>query len=139
MKILKTLSVTLLLSAAAVSTAVAANPLAIAAFIETPVKTVVIKNPNAEDATKFFSVNTIVHFEVYKVGTKEELATVIASLKKNADVESVHEGIVTGDYQALDIVLKTTKNKEWFSKSLKNAGLNHIKINNNPIIPIENL
>jgi ABC-type glycerol-3-phosphate transport system substrate-binding protein len=139
MKMFKTLSLSALLTLAAVNTASATSAVVSAFYNETPVKTVVIKHPMANDAAKFFSSSKIVNFEIYKPGTKEEVAKIIASLKKDAAVESVNEGVVTGDYHAVTIVLKSEKNKEWFAAEFKKAGLNTIKMNNNPIVEVDKL
>ncbi|MES2680962.1 MAG: hypothetical protein V4635_13805 [Bacteroidota bacterium] len=139
MKMFKILSLSALLTFAAVSTASATSGSVSAFYNETPVKTVVIKHPMANDAAKFFSSSKIVNFEIYKPGSKEEFAKIIASLKKDAAVESVNEGTVNGDYHAVTIVLKSEKNKEWFAAEFKKAGLNTIKMNNNPIVEVEKL
>jgi hypothetical protein len=109
-------------------------------FVETPAKTVIVKHPFAEDANKFFSSSTIINFEIYKPGTKEDFARIVAALKNDPAVESLNEGAVTGgDYYAITIVLKTEKNKSWFVAAFKKAGLNTIKMNNKPIIEVEKL
>ena len=137
MKIIKTLLVTFLLSGSAAS--VSASAKAYGIYNETPSKTICIKNAQAADADKFFSTSTIVMFEVYKAGSKEEVAKIIKSLKLDPNVESVNEGALTGDYQAITITLKSTKDKAWFIKEFKKAGLNHIKINNNPVVEVDKI
>ncbi|MCW3077304.1 MAG: hypothetical protein JWO32_1913 [Bacteroidetes bacterium] len=108
-------------------------------FSETPAKTVCIKHPEAADANKYFSTSTVVMFEVYKAGTHGEVAKMIKSLKSDSNVQSVSEGALTGDYQAITLTLKSAKDKSWFISEFKKAGLSHIKINNNPIVEIEKL
>ncbi|MEO6303237.1 MAG: hypothetical protein ABIP51_08690, partial [Bacteroidia bacterium] len=103
------------------------------------VKTVCIKNPAAADAGKFFSEVTVVSFEIYKAGSQDEVAKIAASLKKDAAVESVTEGKATGDYQSMTLVLKSAKNKAWFASEFKKAGLNTVRINNNPIVEVDKM
>lgn len=107
-------------------------------FSETPAKTIVIKNPSANAAT-FFSSTTTLYFEVYKAGTKEEIANIVKTLSKNSNVRSCSEGLLTGDYQAFTLDLKTTMDKEAFAKLFKSAGLNTIKINNNPVVAVDKM
>jgi hypothetical protein len=136
MKIIKSLLVACLITVTGTSVSLASTAVA---YNETPAKTIVIKHPDAADANKFFSKSTMVFFEVYKAGSKEELAAIIKSLKSDKNVESVTEGNVAGDYQGLTIVLKTTKDKAWFASQFKKAGLNHIKINNNPVVEVSKM
>jgi hypothetical protein len=140
MKILKALSISCLLGAAVInSTAVANNNSIVNNFTEIPVKTVCIKNPNAADVNKFFSETTVLSFEVYKAGSADEIAKIVASLKNNKGVESITEGKLTGDYQSMTLTLKSAKNKAWFAAEFKKAGLNTIRINNNPIVEVEKM
>lgn len=137
MKILKTLLISFMLTGAAVNASAVTTSLAV--YNETPAKTIVIKHPEAASADKYFAKSTVVMFEVYKAGTKDEVAKIIKSLQSDANVESATEGKLTGDYQAITLTLKSTKDKAWFVKQFKKAGLNHIKINNNPVVEIEKL
>lgn len=140
MKILKTLSVSFLLGVSVLnSAAFGKNPLVSVNFSEIPVKTVCIKHPAASDANNFFSQATLVSFEVYKPGSKEELANIISSLKKANGIESVTEGKLNGDYQQITITLKAAKNKAWFASEFKKAGLNNVRINNNPIVEVDKM
>lgn len=140
MKILKTLSVSFLLGAAMInSTASASTINTVINLSEIPAKTVCIKNPSAADVNKFFSATTVLSFEVYKAGSKEEITKIINLLKKDADVESVSEGKLTGDYQSITLTLKSAKNKAWFATEFKKAGLNTIRINNNPIVEVDKI
>ena len=140
MKILKTLSVSFLLGVAMInSTAFGKNNTVSINFSDIPSKTICIKNPAAADANKFFSETKMLFFEVYKPGSQEEVSKMIASLKKDAAVESVTEGKMVGDYQGITVVLKSTKNKAWFATEFKKAGLNTIRINNNPIVEVEKM
>jgi hypothetical protein len=140
MKILKTLSVSFLLGAAMInSTANASTINTVINFSEIPAKTVCIKNPSAADVNKFFSETTVLSFEVYKAGSKEEITKIINLLKKDAAVESVSEGKLTGDYQSITLTLKSAKNKAWFAAVFKKAGLNTIRINNNPIVEVDKM
>jgi hypothetical protein len=139
MKIVKLLSITLLLSLATYSASAQAGVALTGLSAETPAKTVFFKHPDAADVNKFFSEGKTYMFEVYKIGTKEDLAKVIKSLSSDAAVENVKEGIVTGDFQAILMTLKTTKDKAWFKEQFRKAGLKTIKINNNPIVAVEKL
>jgi len=137
MKIIKTLLISgVLLSGAASVSAAAVNTIV---YNQTPEKTICIKHPEAADANKYFAKSTVVMFEVYKAGSKEEVAGIIKALKSDSNVESVTEGVLTGDYQAITLNLKSAKDKTWFVKQFKKAGLNHIKINNNPVIEVDKL
>ena len=82
MNTLKTLSVSLLLATALLSPAVvSAKKTYVINFNETPVKTICLKHPAAADVNKFFSEITMLTFEVFKPGTKEDVANIISSLK----------------------------------------------------------
>jgi hypothetical protein len=135
MKILKIVSLSLLLASLSINSTVfaSANGLNKAA-INYPAKTAIIKNPLAEDAGKFFATSTTINFEVYKVGSKDDIASLIASFTKNSDVESCNLGVTTGDFQAFTLVLKSTKDKQWFINAFKKAGLMTMKINNKPVV-----
>jgi hypothetical protein len=140
MNTLKTLSVSLLLATALLSpVVVSAKKTHVVNFNETPVKTICLKHPAAADVNKFFSEITMLTFEVFKPGTKEDVANIISSLKNTAGIESVTEGNLTGDYQAITISLKSAKNKAWFTAQFKKAGLNTIRINNNPIVEVDKM
>lgn len=106
---------------------------------QVPEKTICIKNAQAGDAAKFFSTTTTFYFEVYKPGTKAEFAAIIDALSATEGVKSCSPGTVTGDYYAINLTLKTAKDKAWFAKICKEAGLGHIKINNTEAIAIEKL
>lgn len=136
MKIIKTLLILCLLTG---SRAVA-NPILKSTFYsEIPAKTICIKHPDASNPDKYFSTSTNVMFEVYKAGSKDEISKIIGILKSDSNVESATEGRLTGDYQAITISLKNTKDKAWFVALFKKAGLNTIRINNNPIVSVEKM
>lgn len=140
MKIVKILSVSLLLTVAMLNHAAAAAPVSSFRLNETPARTIIVKHPLAADANKYFSTMKILSFEIFKPGTKDDMARIVASLKNDPAVETVSEGAVTGgDYYAVTLVLKSEKSKEWFIAEFKKAGLNTIKMNNNPVIAVENL
>lgn len=137
MKIIKSLIVaTLLVTAGANATE---NETSKLVYSETPAKTVCIKHPEAADVNKYFSTSTVVMFEVYKAGTQGDVAKMIKALKSDSNVQSVTEGALTGDYQAITLTLKSAKDKSWFISEFKKAGLSHIKINNNPIVEVDKL
>lgn len=136
MKIIKILLITCLFA----GTAAMANPVLDATFYsEIPAKTICIKHPNASEPDKFFSTSTNLMFEVYKAGSKEEIEKIIKMLKSDSNVQSASEGRLTGDYQAITISLKNPKDKAWFVALFKKAGLNTIRINNNPIVSIDKI
>ena len=137
MKLVKILSISLLFGATLLNSSVQAKTKpGISIFSETPAKTIIIKHPAAENIDGFFSTTTVLMFEIYKAGSKEDLAKIIAALKKNADVESCVEGPLTGDYQAMTLTIKSMKNKQWYADLFKKAGLKNIKINNNAIVEV---
>lgn len=104
-----------------------------------PAKTIILKYPAAANINQYFASATMVTFEVYKAGTKADLAQIITSLKSNKVIASCSEGILTGDYQAITITLTVAQNKAWFISLFKAAGLNTIKVNADPIIEVEKL
>lgn len=138
MKILKTLLASVILTVGAVNSVSASNtPTSV--YSETPAKTICIKHPSAADANAFFAKTTVLMFEVYKAGSKDEVAKIIKTLKADANIESCNEGTLTGDYQAITINLKSAKDKAYFITLFKKAGLNHIKINNNPVVEVDKM
>jgi len=137
MKLIKTLSLAFLISAANLNANALNLNKNLNIYTEPPVKTICIKNSAAGDVNNFFSHLTVLNFEVYKPGT--ELAKIVKALKSNSDVESCIEGKATGDYQAITLTLKNQKDKAWFAAEFKKAGLGHIKINNNPIVEVEKM
>jgi hypothetical protein len=137
MKIIKTLLISCMLTGAAVN-ANAIKPVT-GIYNQTPDKTICIKNPQAANADQFFSSATMLFFEVYKAGTSDEVAKLIKTLSADPNVDSVAEGVLVGDYQGITVVLKSQKNKAWFVSLFKKAGLNHIKINNNPVTEVDKI
>jgi len=141
MQLFKKISLSLLLSASVISSDFhgqvngQVNATGIG-YPETPAKTVCIKHPAANNPATFFSTGTVFSFEIYKAGDVEKI---VNSIKSDADVASCSKGIVTGDYQQIALVLKTTKDKKWFADLFKKAGLNTIKINNNPIVEVDKM
>lgn len=140
MKLLKFLSICFVISlfSASVSASVT-NPLQNIFSSDLPEKTIVIKHPAAFNVDDFFATNKFLMFEIYKVGSTENLNKVIASFKKNPNVEACEIGPLTGDYQAISISMKSTKDKQWFAELFKKAGLNSIKINNNPVVKVDKM
>ena len=137
MKLSKLLSIALLIGTPVlISNVQAKNGPAVSIYSETPAKTVIIKHPAANNIEGFFSTTTNLMFEVYKAGTKEDLAKIIAAIKKNSNVQDCVEGPLNGDYQAITLTLKEMKNKQWYAELFLKAGLNTIKINNNPIVEV---
>ena len=140
MRILKILSLSTLLSTGVLNLeATTETSVLTLNYVETPAKTICLKNPAASNPATFFSTSTVIMFEVYKPGSKEEMAKIVSSLKKDANVQSCDEGNITGDYYALTLTLKSAKDKAWFAALFKKAGLNTIKINNNPVLEVDKL
>ncbi len=137
MKLVKILSISLFIGAATMHSSLEAktNPV-ISVYSEIPAKTIIIKHPAATNIDGFFSTTTVMMFEIYKAGSTEDLAKIVAAFKKNADVESCVEGTLTGDYQAMTLTIKSMKSKQWYAELFKKAGLKTIKINNNPIVEV---
>jgi hypothetical protein len=135
MKIFKIVSFSLLLASLSINSAVFASTNGLdKTVINYPAKTAIIKNPLAEDAGKFFATSTTINFEVYKVGSKDDVTALIAAFTKNADVESCNLGVTTGDFQAFTLVLKSAKDKQWFINAFKKAGIMTMKINNKAVV-----
>lgn len=141
MQILKTLSLSLLLAASVISSNAYGQPNVATQLTQaqTPDKTLFIKHPGANDVATFFSTNKTFLFEIYKPGTKEDLEKIMNTFKKDSNVESCLEGKVTGDFYAIHVVVKAAKDKMWYASLFKKAGLNMIKINNNPIVDVEKM
>lgn len=138
MKILKIISLSVLMATVA-SPTVNANIINTVILADIPAKTVVIKHPEATDVTKYFASATVINFEIYKVGSATDLEKIIKSISGDANVLSFVAGRVTGDFSAVTLTLKSAKGKTWFTNLVKNAGLAHIKINNNAPVEADKL
>jgi hypothetical protein len=136
MKLAKTFALSLFIFGMGVAVAAPVSNKAVVKFADIPVKTVVIKNPEAADANKYFSTTTTVTFWLYKGGSADE---VTQKLKKNSDVANCGSGKLTGDYQEMTVTLKTAKDKAFWASLFKSAGLGHIKINNNEIVEVDKM
>lgn len=101
--------------------------------------TVFIKHPAANNSDVYFAEATMFHFEIYKSGGKTDLETALTKLRADKQVESCSEGVVTGDFQAVTVTLKSPQSKAWFVKWMRAAGFKTIKINNNPPVALEKL
>jgi hypothetical protein len=133
--ILRSLSVLVILLGTASGSA-ALNGLSHAQVILTddmPLKTVVIKDPAAEDQTKFFSMVTTLRFWIYKAGSSGDIDAIMKNLKNYSDVQSCTEGGVSGDYKEITVVVKSKHDKAWFTEMFRKAGLSSLKINNGPV------
>ena len=139
MKLFKTVSLSLVLATALLNSTGMQAALTPYVYNETPAKTVVIKNPMAADANKFFAAGTIFNFEVFQAGSSAEVSKIMTALGSDPAVESVNEGPLVGEYRGFTLVLKSAQNKEWFISEFRRAGLNTIKINNNPIVAVEKI
>lgn len=137
MKLAKILSFAFVLGTIAINSELSAKTNSIKMVLtETPPRTIIIKHPAANNIDGFFSTTTVLMFEIYKAGSKEDLDKIVADLKKNTDVESCVEGPLNGDYQAMSLTIKSMKDKKWYAELFKKAGLKNIKINNNPIVEV---
>jgi hypothetical protein len=139
MKILKSLSVAILLTGTMVSSTVSANGNTVVNYSDLPAKTIIIKHPAADNTTNYFSAATVIVFEVYKGGSPSDLDKITKAFKGESVVESFEAGPANGDYQAFSISLKTAKDKAWFAATFKKAGLNNIRINNNPVVAVDQM
>lgn len=140
MKFIKILTFALFFTTTIVNSTIYGNNKSLVLKIDdTPAKTICIKNPAASNTTQFFSNSTSFSFEIYKAGSKDDVLKIIKFFKNDPAVENCIEGVLTGDYLAISLTLKSNKNKAWFIKSFKKAGLKTIKINNNPIVEIDKI
>ncbi len=105
-------------------------------FGETPAKTIVIKNPGADDTNTFFSNSKIYNFEVYKIG---DVKAVLELLKKDKNIEICTASNPIGDFTPIQLNLKNTKNKNWFISLFKTAGLNNIRINHKEVMTVDKM
>lgn len=137
MKIFKSLLVAALLGGpvAGVNASVASHIV----INQYPAKTVCIKHPQATNVNQFFSGANVLMFEIYKGGTEAEIGQIVKALEADPNIESAVMGPLTGDFQAVTITLKSNKDKAWFMKQFKKAGLTHIKINNNQPVELDKL
>lgn len=137
MKLLKTLSFSLLMLTALATQAIhPENKPQSLKFLNYPDKTICIKHPAAENATNFFAGSMVYNFEIYKAGN---LDNILQSMLQNKDVATCTAGKVTGDYSAVILTLKSVKDKAWFIALFKKAGLSSIKINNNEVMALDKL
>lgn len=104
-----------------------------------PERTVIIKHPGAEDTDKFFSGSLTFTFEVYKAGSKEQVAEIVETFQQEEAVQSLVAGKKTGDYQAFQLTLKTARIKPWFTEAFQKARLHTILINNHPVVNVDNM
>lgn len=101
--------------------------------------TICLKHPAADNSAAFFSGSLVYQFEVFQVGSNENLSRIIAAFQKENDVESITVGTLTGDYQAFHLTLKKQKNKDWFATTFRKAGLNTIRINRRDIVTVDKM
>jgi hypothetical protein len=104
---------------------------------EYPPMTVIIKSPAAENRDTYFSQGTTYSFEVFK--GNGEIEHIVKSFKADPKVASVNTGKVTGDYFSITLSLKSKADRQWFGKAFSNAGLTHVKINNQPVVASKSL
>ncbi len=139
MKIIQTLSLSLILSIGAVNSVSASNSTTVVNFNNYPAKTICLKHPDAANSDKFFSTQTMFNFEIYKPANAAEVAGIVKLFKANADVLVCDAGRVTGDFHAINLVLKSAKSKSWFIEQFKKVGLSTIKINNNEVVNVDKM
>ncbi len=107
-------------------------------FKETPNKTICIKHPDANKPTFFAEVKTL-YFEVYKPDTKADIVNIVDKLSKDPQVQSCNVGKQTGDYYAIQLILKKPADKNWFITNFKALGLKTIKLNNAEVTEVDKL
>jgi hypothetical protein len=140
MKFLSTLCLSLLLAGA--TSIQASEPVASHTTIKYgmyPDKTICIKHPSAGDTKTFFSGSQVYFFEIYNVGSAADIAKIIHTVKANKDVADFTQGVVTGEFTAFTLSLKSNKDKAWFIALFKKAGLNTIKINNSEVMSVDHM
>jgi hypothetical protein len=106
---------------------------------EMPLKTVIIKDPNASDVVKFLSESSMVKFWVYKAGSTEDVKKVMDTFKGDKDVKSFTEGQSNGDYKEFTLELSAKKSKDWYKEHFKKAGLKTIKVNSGPVTEVDKI
>ena len=137
MQILKTLSLTVLLSLAAMPPGMYAQINSqTTKFTETPARTIIIKHPAANDPATYFAMTTVFTFEVYKPGNIDKI---VSQMSKDPGVEMCKVGGVNNEYYQINLVVKSAKDKMWFAALFKKAGLFTIKINNNSPVDIDKM
>ncbi|MCU0360387.1 MAG: hypothetical protein MUF75_06650 [Bacteroidia bacterium] len=102
-----------------------------------PPKTVYLKHPLAANLDVFFAQTTVFTLYIFQSGSTQDLKLLIKKLSQDKALNSCVTGSVNGDFQAVEVSLKQIQNKAWFVKWLKNAGLQTIKINSDPVKSID--
>ena len=98
MKIIKTLTFTLLFAAAVVNSSIYGNNRSLVLKIDdTPSKTICIKNPAASNTTEFFSKTTQFSFEIFKAGSKDDVLKIIKPISKVESIEVIKDETVKGE------------------------------------------
>jgi hypothetical protein len=137
---LKTIATTIAISLLAIGIATAQTPQAQAAITyEMPLKTVIIKDPAANEAAEYFSTVTMLKFWIYKAGTTDDVKKMSAVFTGDPAVKQFSEGTTNGDYKEFTLELKSPKNKEWFVEKLRKAGCLYIKVNQREVAEIGKL
>lgn len=116
------------------------NPMSASDLVfSTNPKTIIIKNPQADNSAQFFSSAKMYFFEIYKPGNADEIKKLISLVKSQDGVEDFIQNSLYGDYLAFTLVLKANKDKAWFISFFKKVGLPFIRINHNEEIPVEKM
>jgi hypothetical protein len=106
---------------------------------EMPLKTAIIKDPAAQNATQFLPATQLLKFWVYKAGSTEDVKKMTEAFSGDKDIKAFTEGQTTGDYKEFTLELKNKKELRWFEERFKKAGIAHIKVNNGAIENIDKL
>jgi hypothetical protein len=104
-----------------------------------PLKTVVIKDGNTDDAGAYLSSVNIVRFWVYKPGSTADVARILKTLRAADGVTEVEEAGVSGDYQEFVLRLKSARDKDWYRRTFAAAGLTHIQYNGGKPVELSKL
>ena len=102
-------------------------------------KTIIIKNPSADNTAQFFSMAKTYFFEIYKPGNPDEIKKLIALVKSQKGVEDFTQQSTAGDYISFVLVLKANQDKAWFISFFKKAGLPFIRINQNAEVAVDKM
>jgi len=106
-----------------------------------PAGTVVFKITPAKDINEYLSDATHISFEVYKIGTINEVVGLCNRIKysNTKGVKDCAMGPAKGDYQSITIEVKKPKKKEWLIAVLKEAGIKTAKVDNGAVVEIDKL
>lgn len=104
-----------------------------------PLKTAVLRDASAGDASSYLSSAKIVRFWVYKAGSTTDVQKMVAAFSKAKGVTGVKEGDLNGDYKEFVLTLDKPRDLGWYGKLLAEAGITHLKFNEYPARPVSGL